>query len=438
MTFKSFPPPVAKDPIAKDPTIRCGKCGHEMPLTESLAGPFIEKLKTRFKQRLDEGEALLAREREALRIEVGQTEKARLEIDDEVERRLTAERPALAAAEGRKAREVIEAVSIERERELSELRDAVKANDTKLAEAHRAHAQTLKKQRELDEAKAALELTVEARVKDSLDEIRTTARKDADDAARLRVAERDRTIESMARTIEGLKRQAEQASQKMQGEVQEIELERELSSKFPADVVEPVRNGEAGADILQRVNGAVGRSAGVIVWEAKRTRFWNDGWLGKLRNDQRRCGADVAVIVSQTLPKAVAHFDLVEGVWIVHPSCALPVGVALRQPILEIDGSRTAQDGQATKAELLYRYLTGQAFRRRIETLVETFDEMRADLDRERKFVARSWAKRELQISACMEATAAAVGEMQAIAGDALPQPRLTAAEETPGQGGEE
>jgi hypothetical protein len=396
-----------------------------MRLTESLAGPFVERLKARFKEQLDENEAQLAREREALRLDAAQTEQARLEIDDEVERRLSAERPALAAAEGRKAREAIETVSMERERELSELRDVLRANDQKLAEAQRSRAEVLRQQRELAESRAALELTVEQRIQASLADIRTTARRDSDEAARLRVAERDRTIESMATTIEELKRQAEQGSQRRQGEVQELELERELEAKFPSDVVEPVRNGEAGADIMQRVNGAVGRSAGVIIWESKRTKLWNDAWLGKLRNDQRRCGADVAVIVSQTLPKNINHFDLVEGVWVSHPRCAVPVGLALRQAILEVHGTRIAQNGQATKAEQLYRYVTGSAFRRRIEVLVEAFDDMRADLEKERKFVSRSWAKREMQITACLEATVGAVGDLQAIAGNALQTPRL-------------
>jgi hypothetical protein len=429
MSFKSLPPVVSKDPI-----IRCSKCSHEMRLTESLAGPFVERLKARFKEQLDENEAQLAREREALRLDAAQTEQARLEIDDEVERRLSAERPALAAAEGRKAREAIETVSMERERELSELRDVLRANDQKLAEAQRSRAEVLRQQRELAESRAALELTVEQRIQASLADIRTTARRDSDEAARLRVAERDRTIESMATTIEELKRQAEQGSQRRQGEVQELELERELEAKFPSDVVEPVRNGEAGADIMQRVNGAVGRSAGVIIWESKRTKLWNDAWLGKLRNDQRRCGADVAVIVSQTLPKNINHFDLVEGVWVSHPRCAMSVGIALRQAIMEVDGTRIAQTGQATKSEQLYRYVTGSAFRRRIEVLVEAFDDMRADLEKERKFVSRFWAKREMQIAACIEATVGTVGDLQAIAGNALQTPRLLETEETAGE----
>jgi hypothetical protein len=57
------------------------------------------------------------------------------------------------------------------------------------------------------------------------------------------------------------------------------------------------------------VNGAIGQPAGIILWETKRTRGWSDGWLAKLRDDQRRSGADVALIVSKALPKHVEQFD---------------------------------------------------------------------------------------------------------------------------------
>ena len=42
---------------------------------------------------------------------------------------------------------------------------------------------------------------------------------------------------------------------------------------------------------------------------------------------------------------------------------------------------------------------------------------MRDDLDKERKFMGRQWAKREIQILAVLESTVGMVGELQAIAG---------------------
>src|SRR6478609_6403373 len=171
------------------------------------------------------------------------------------------------------------------------------------------------------------------------------------------------------------------------------------------DAIEPVAKGELGADVIQQVNGSVGQPAGMILWESKRTKAWSDGWLAKLRDDQRRCGADVALIISQALPKHIEHFDLVDGVWVAHPRYALAVAVALRQTLIEVSGSRLAQQGQQTKMEQVYQYLTGIKFRQRVEAVVEKFNDMRDDLDKERKFMGRQWAKREAQIVAVVEST---------------------------------
>jgi hypothetical protein len=75
-----------------------------------------------------------------------------------------------------------------------------------------------------------------------------------------------------------------------------------------------VRKGDFGGDVLHRVFGADGRPCGTIIWESKRTKNWVDGWLGKLRDDQRAAKADVALIVTDALPKGVATFDLVDKV----------------------------------------------------------------------------------------------------------------------------
>ena len=52
---------------------------------------------------------------------------------------------------------------------------------------------------------------------------------------KLKVMEKDQTITAMQRQIEDLKRRAEQGSQQLQGEVQEMELEalacREISAR---------------------------------------------------------------------------------------------------------------------------------------------------------------------------------------------------------------
>ncbi len=185
-------------------------------------------------------------------------------------------------------------------------------------------------------------------------------------------------------------------------------------------MIEPVPKGEFGGDALQRVIGPLGQLCGTILWESKRTKNWSDGWLAKLREDQRAAKAEIAVIVSQTLPKGVESFDLIEGVWVTESRCAIPIATALRQSLIELSGSRLASEGQQTKTEMVYQYLTGPRFRHRIEAIVEKFTDMQSDLERERKTMTRLWAKREEQIRGVIESTAGMYGDLQGIAGKSL------------------
>ncbi|TIQ74124.1 MAG: DUF2130 domain-containing protein, partial [Mesorhizobium sp.] len=125
--------------------------------------------------------------------------------------------------------------------------------------------------------------------------------------------------------------------------VLELELESLIASRFPMDIIEPVAKGEFGGDVLQRVVGPAGQPCGAILWESKRTRNWSPGWLGKLRADQRAAKADIALMISEALPAGVETFDLVDGVYIAHPKCAIPIAIMLRQSLIELANSRLAQ-----------------------------------------------------------------------------------------------
>ena len=402
--------------------IHCPNCNFPIRLTESLAAPLIEETRRNFQKQLADKDLEVGRKLDLLQRERDDLAKAREGIHEQIRRQVESERSAIIAVEAEKAREAVSSELMAKEAEVAGLRHTLEVNDAKVAEAQRDQAEHLRKKRELDEAKRELELTIERRVQASVDDIRATAKLEADESARLRLLEKEQTIDSMARTIEDLKRKAEQGSQKAQGEAFELDLQNLLAARFPADLIEAVGRGEPGADLVQHVNGAVGQPAGTMMWESKRTKAWSDSWLAKLREDQRRSGADVALIVSQALPKGVEHFDLVDGVWVIHPRCALPVAIALRQSVLEVNGSRMVQAGQKTKVEQIYQYLTGTRFRQRVEAVVEKFNDMRDDLDKERKFVNRQWARREMQIVAAIESTAGMVGDLQAIAGKAMPE----------------
>ncbi|MBP6057722.1 MAG: DUF2130 domain-containing protein [Nitrosomonas sp.] len=407
-----------------EPTITCPNCKTEIKLTESLAAPLIESTRQQFEQRLAQKDSEIIQREQAMRDKEKQLAEDKRKLDDQVAsqvaEQLKAERARVIAEESRKAKLASAAELENKARELTELQEVLKSRDEKLAEAQKAQAELIKKQRELDDAKRELELTVEKRVQDGLTEVRTLAKKEAEDEQKLKVMEKEQTIAAMQKQIEDLKRRAEQGSQQLQGEVQELELENLLRMKFPYDAIEPVPKGEYGGDVLHRVIGAGGQIGGTILWEFKRTKNWSDPWLVKLRDDQRTAKAEIAVIVSQVLPKGVETFELVEGVWVTHPRAALPVAMILRQSLLEVALARQSSEGQQTKTEMVYQYLTGPRFRQRVEAIVEAFSTMQEDLDKERKAIMKQWAKREEQIERVMGATVGMYGDLQGIAGKSL------------------
>ena len=407
-----------------EPTIICPNCKTEIKLTESLAAPLIETTRKQFEQQLAQKDKDVAQREQAMREKEKQLTDARNTLDaqvvSQVEEQLKKDRARIADEEAKKAK-LAAATDLEQKvREVADLQEVLKSRDEKLAEAQKAQADLIKKQRELDDARRELELTVEKRVQEGLDATRQQARKEAEEEQKLKVMEKEQTIVAMQKQIEDLKRRAEQGSQQLQGEVQELELENLLRTKFPFDAIEPVPKGEFGGDVLHRVVSAGGQAGGTILWESKRTKNWSDGWLTKLREDQRTAKAEIAVIVSQSLPKGVETFEMVDGVWVTHPRAALPVAFILRQSLLEVATVRQASEGQQTKTEMVYQYLTGPRFRHRVEAIVEAFSTMQEDLDKERKAIMKQWAKREAQIERVMSATVGMYGDLQGIAGKSL------------------
>lgn len=400
--------------------ITCPRCDHQFPLTESLAAPLLSKAKREFEAAAAQKDREIAAREAALRDQAGALEKAKSALEATVAEKLTAERQRIVAEEAAKSKQRAAADLEEKANALAELQNVLKERDQKLAEAQKAQAEFQKKARELDDAKREMELTIQNGINAGLDGERAKAKQEAEETVGLRVKEREEQIASMAKQIEDLKRKAEQGSQQLQGEVLELELENVLKAKFPFDSFEPVPKGEFGADLIQRVVSASGALCGSIIWEMKRTKNWGGDWIPKLREDQRRAKADLAIIVSSALPKGVQTFDNVDGIWVTDFRCAVPVAIALRQLLLDVATARIVGEGQESKMELVYDYLTGPRFRQRVEAILEKFTEMQSDLDKERKAMTRLWAKRQTQIDGVLAATAGMYGDLQGIAGKAL------------------
>jgi hypothetical protein len=403
-----------------EPQITCPNCKTEIKLTESLAAPLIAETRRNFEQQLARKEVDFERREASLRQSQEELGRAREAIDEEVNKRLRTQRSAIVVAEAAKARLALAADMEQRDRQLAELQQHLTDNNAKLAAAQQAQLDVMRKSRELDDARRELELSVEAKVQESLADVRAKAKVDAEQGLKSKLSEKEHQIAGMQRRIEDLLRKAEQGSQQTQGEALELELESSLRSRFPRDLIEAVPKGEFGGDVLHRVLGRAGQICGTIIWESKRTKTWNDNWLAKLRDDQRVAKADIALLVSSVVPKGIESFDMIDNVWVTEPRFAIPLAIALRQLLIDVAGSRQAQDGQQTKMALVYRYLTGPQFRHRIDAIVEKFNDMGEDLDRERKVMTKLWAKREEQLNGVLDSTAGLCGDLQGIAGRAV------------------
>lgn len=403
-----------------EPTIVCPNCKTEIKLTESLAAPLIESTRQQFEQQLAQKDADIAKREKAVKDQQASLAKAQESIDEQVAARLNAERASITAAEAKKAREALANELAKAQEEKASTESLLKERDTKLAEARKNELSLRQDRQRLQEEKEQFELEKQRAIDAERAKIRETAQKDADEQARLRIAEKDKTITDLQAKLQDALRKAEQGSQQLQGEIQELELETVLREAFPRDTIEPVPKGEYGGDVQQRVFGQSGQPCGMILWESKRTKNWSDGWLIKLRKDMRTARAEVAVIASHVLPRDTDSFALIDGVWVTSFRYAVPVAVALRHTLIEIAATRTASEGQQTKMEMVYQYLTGPRFRHRVQAIVEKFTDMQDDLEKERRSMTRLWARREEQIRGVIESTAGMYGDLQGIAGKTL------------------
>jgi hypothetical protein len=392
-------------------TIICPKCGCD------VTGALTSQLKMQIRQDVAlewrDREAELSQERDMLESQRADLVKERAGMDEELQQRLAAAKKKLKARALRKAREKIAA-------EIEEVRGELTDTRAKLKEAKAAELQLRGERQKLQEEREDLELTLTRRLDEERSKIRDKVKHEAAEEHRLKEAEREEMIRGLRDQIEILKRKSEQGSQQIQGEVLELDLELILSRAFPRDEIKPVPKGMPGSDIIQVVHDDTGADCGTIIWESKRTKNWSDGWLPKLRSDQRSANAMLAILVSDELPKSVTNFAFVEEVWVSNRACCITLASALRTGLVEVAAARRALEGQHGKMEILYNYLSSTAFANRVHGIIEAVITMQTDLNEEKRAINARWAKREKQLSQALVHTTGMYGDLQGIIGSSL------------------
>lgn len=301
------------------------------------------------------------------------------------------------------------------DRELAEMKK-------KLDSAESAELELRKQKNKLDEERRTFELDKQRQLDSEREKIRQKTLEEAAESQRLKEREKDKVIEDLKKSLEDAQRKASQGSQQLQGEVQELDLEELLRREFPGDTIEPIGKGVLGADVRHIVRSPRGLDCGHILWESKRTKAWSDGWVDKLKEDLRNDKAHIPAIVSETLPDEVkSGMGLRDGVWMASPLLTLPLAMLLRKALLDSARQKMIAQNQQSKAEELYGYVTSHEFANQVEAMVETYNDMRDQIARERTAFEKSWKQREAQINRLLSSVSGIYGSMQGIAGPSLP-----------------
>jgi hypothetical protein len=349
---------------------------------------------------------------EALKHQFELEQKAK--IEEELIKKFDKEKTEAAAHVSKKIREQFE-IQIKQVKEDSADKDV---RIKKLLEELTELTQELRKSRkERDE----VQLEMQKKLVSEEEKIRSEERKKAEEEQRLKNLEKDKQLQDALKANEEMRRKLQQGSQQMQGEVLELDLESQLREQFPADEIAPVPKGIEGADICQKVRNKFGQTAGLILWETKRTKAWSGSWSAKLREDKRRLGASLAILVSDVLPNGITSFGIFENIWVCTYQYALPLVNVLRIGLFELAVAKSATANKDEKLEALFSYLVSDGFRNRFESQVESIIKLKSDLETEQRTTIRLWKSREQQLKRLMGSIAAMYGELQGIMGEALP-----------------
>jgi hypothetical protein len=425
-------------------TIICPKCGSRIPVSKALTAQIEADLResfeaeaekrereaqTRFEKKLSaeatrverqvrrEVEQIATAELAELKKQLTESQKREKATQVSFEKRLAEEQVRLEKAARKAAEE-------ELSEQIGELQKQLSDKDKKVAEAEKQRTELQKLQRQLEVREKDIESEISRRTQRAVKKAKEELAERIEEEHGEHERELEKKLSDARRQATELKRKLEQSSQQAQGEVAELELEKVLRRAFPEDEIRPVPKGKTGADVLQEVHSSNGVGCGCIIWESKNTRNWSKAWLVKLRTDQRRAKADVAVLVSAAMPNEVSRFGQIDGVWVTESPLALGLAMALRANLIQVALLKQSSKGKNETMEMLYEYLSGVEFRHRVEAVVEAFRSLQDDLDKERQAMEKQWAKRGKQLQLVIQNISGMYGDMQAIAGQSLPRIR--------------
>ncbi len=311
---------------------------------------------------------------------------------------------------------------LEQQKGLELLQKELDEKSKQVQELHQKEAEIERLKRENNEAESRLKAENEKKLNEKLDLEREKIEKALHEKNELKFKQQEEQLEMLRNELKNAQRKAELSSQQFQGEVQELAIEEFLRQKFPLDSIEEIKKGQRGGDCIQVVHTREFQNCGKIYYESKRTKEFQKAWVEKLKSDMREIGADVGVIVSEALPKEMERMGLFEGVWVCSFEEFKGLSAVLREGVIQVGLAKKSQENKGDKMDLLYHYLTSSEFSMQVNAIIEGFEQLRADLESEKRAMARIWKSREKQMEKVFEGTINMYGSIKGIAGNAIGQ----------------
>jgi hypothetical protein len=401
--------------------IICPKCKHEFApedaIAKSLEKEYEEKLN---KERQKLGKHFLEQEK-LLEDQRKEFEKKKEKENELFYERLQKEKLRIESEIQEKLRK---SISSDYENQLKILKESNSDIEEKLKSARQKELEFLKKVQELKNKEEEMEILLQKKLSEERANLTEQIRKQEMDKNTikenehiLKLKELEKQLEDQKKLAAEMKRKADQGSMQLQGEVQEIALEEMLRNAFPFDVIEEVGKGTRGADCIQVVRNNYGQECGKIIYESKRTENFGADWIEKLKKDMRSTGADLAVLVTKTMPREMNSFGTKDGIWVCTFSEAKALANVLRENVIRIYTLAKNQENKGDKMHLLYDYLTSHEFSEQWKAIREGFFAMKVGIQKERDSMEKLWKAREKQLEKVLLNAAHVKGSIEGIAG---------------------
>lgn len=395
-------------------TITCPHCSTQFEPTDALR----DQLQKDLRKQMQDWKALQLKDFEQKEKEFQQL-KEQQEIT--FEKKLSEQKNALAASI---AKEQEQKFAAQFESQIKHLNQTNSDNEARLKEAREKELDFLKKMQELKSKEQELDIKMQQQLLEERTKLSQLVRKEEEDKSKIKeqefqfkMKELEQQLEQQRKLAEEMRRKAEQGSMQLQGEVQELLLENLLRQKFPFDLIEEVGKGVRGGDCIQIVRNQYGQECGKIIYESKRTNAFSKEWIEKLKADMRSTGSDLAVIVSQSLPKDIETFGMMDGVWVCSFKEAATTALVLREQILKVHQVMQNSENKTDKMSLLYGYLTSNEFSEQWKAMREGFQSMKNSIQKERDAMEKLWKMREKQLEKILLNAAHIKGSVEGISG---------------------